>query len=1051
MKPSLVIAPQLISASAGTGKTHQLSNRYLKILLGGEQPEKILATTYTRKAAAEIRQRIFTRLAQAVLDQKAAAELAQNTELAAISKQEAREALDRLIASQNRLNICTLDSFFYQIALVFSLELGLSLNWQIAEDIQNDEIVRRTLRLLCTKLKAARLIQHVAQMNRGNAKAGVERYLSEKVKQLYQIFLESEPDAWRTLPQLTPLAPMELKALQEKLRSIPLPLTKKGKVDVRWDNARNELLLAITEERVTAVATTGLLNAWLEGRDTYQSKTFPPEMGIVLAEIGKHVRAVELNKISDQTAAAYQLLTEYHALYLQNRADSATLSFDDIKYRVLEAQLLGNLDQVYYRLDSRIAHLLLDEFQDTANIEWQVIYPIVDEILSKSGGGDYSFFCVGDVKQAIYGWRGGNAHIFDRIADTWRQVEKRELVTNWRSAAPVITFVNQVFMHLGEVTALQSYEHVLQYWRGHFVEHQTHKKTLPGYVQLVRVTETETAEEGNLTCLETAVGDLVRELRQEKNGISIGILTRRNDTVSRLSKVLSSAPYNFVVSEEGKVRITDSEFVQLVLAALQIAEHPCDSTAGYTLAHSMLGRALGLTGSDISQQLGPLSTKLRTSVLTKGYGETVSELKDLVSEHLVGMERKRADQLLQLGFDYDRSPLARYAGFVEYVRAYRLEDKCAAAIRVMTVHQAKGLEFDAVILPELSSQKPNGPNKPVLTGQDRDDPLTRINEVIAFPPKDVRRLDDHLTQLYDQGSEEAVHEMLCVLYVALTRARYGLYLLVAETKQTELEPATVVLGSVLGLEDDKREGVLYETGAKNWQLDDVSCQPNDGRPRNAANAPLIVNVVDRKRKYLAHLAPSMLEGTNILEAGKLLRFAHCRERLQARKYGSMIHKLFEQVAWLDAGQPEEAELMTVCRQFRVPEEMIDQALKELRNMLKIPAINDLLRISRYGSDESETKLYREQSFAYRAEDKIISGFIDRLVLVKREGKACQAEIIDYKTDNVTELDIANKMEFYRPQLESYRQAASLLLNLAPGQINLTLAFVQKGIVVSYRD
>ena len=132
----------MIRASAGTGKTFQLSNRFLGLASSGFPPEQILATTFARKAAGEILDRIVTRLAEAICDEERLPELAKHLERPSFDPGECIALLRTLIGRLHRLQIGTLDSFFVQLAGSFSLELGLPLGWRIV-DALDDRKLRR--------------------------------------------------------------------------------------------------------------------------------------------------------------------------------------------------------------------------------------------------------------------------------------------------------------------------------------------------------------------------------------------------------------------------------------------------------------------------------------------------------------------------------------------------------------------------------------------------------------------------------------------------------------------------------------------------------------------------------------------------------------------------------------------------------------------------------------------------------------------------------------------------------------------------------------------
>ncbi|HWC90224.1 MAG TPA: UvrD-helicase domain-containing protein, partial [Pirellulales bacterium] len=139
----------VIRASAGTGKTFQLSNRFLSILAGGESPERLLATTFARKAAGEIMERVLVRLADAALDADRCRELGGHLQMPKVEPAAFGQLLGNLIQRLHRLRVGTLDSFFMQLATSFSLELGLPPGWKILEPLDDvrlrSEAIRRVL------------------------------------------------------------------------------------------------------------------------------------------------------------------------------------------------------------------------------------------------------------------------------------------------------------------------------------------------------------------------------------------------------------------------------------------------------------------------------------------------------------------------------------------------------------------------------------------------------------------------------------------------------------------------------------------------------------------------------------------------------------------------------------------------------------------------------------------------------------------------------------------------------------------------------------------
>jgi len=194
LKP--IVPNHIIRASAGTGKTFQLSNRYIELLAHGHNCDSILATTFTRKAAGEILDRIVQRLANGALDEAKAAELAGFVECD-LDSARCRELLKGLMRQVHRLQIGTLDAFFGRLARSFSLELGLPLDWSIATNQLLGELSDLSVQEMLSSQNAIKMMHLLAK---GEAQRGVAHLIRQTVDDVYGIFLDSQKQAWTQLP-----------------------------------------------------------------------------------------------------------------------------------------------------------------------------------------------------------------------------------------------------------------------------------------------------------------------------------------------------------------------------------------------------------------------------------------------------------------------------------------------------------------------------------------------------------------------------------------------------------------------------------------------------------------------------------------------------------------------------------------------------------------------------------------------------------------------------------------------------------------------------------
>ena len=188
-----------------------------------------------------------------------------------------------------------------------------------------------------------------------------------------------------------------------------------------------------------------------------QSK-LAPEMDEPTGAVYAAVRSKLLSLLSAQNRATGSILEYYKHQIHELKQSQRTISFDDVAVRL--ANHISNLDHDAFarRMDGAIDHLLLDEFQDTSVTQWQVLRPFAVRSAQSDDAADdldspitRSFFCVGDTKQAIYGWRGGVAEIFDAVDTEIPEVTAAEQNKSFRSSPVIIETVNEVFEKLGKV------------------------------------------------------------------------------------------------------------------------------------------------------------------------------------------------------------------------------------------------------------------------------------------------------------------------------------------------------------------------------------------------------------------------------------------------------------------------------------------------------------------------------------------------------------------------------------------------------------------------
>lgn len=1044
----------VVHASAGAGKTFQLSNRYIALAAAGTSPDTILATTFTRKAAGEILDRVLFRLAEAASDDKKLGELASHIGDLAFDRVSCVTLLCRLVRVIHRLRISTLDSFFIQVAQSFCLELGLPPGWTIAEETDDARRRNEAIQTLLQNETTDDVLRLMHLLSKGEAARSVAEQIRGIVHELYAFYQEAPAEAWQALPRRKPLDSDQLEAALSALAAVELPGNQ------HYVKARSGDLEAAEAADWETFLGRGLAAKILAGEEKYQRVVIPADVAAVYKPLIEHAKALLVGKIADQTAATRGLLARFDAAYRRIKLRQRGLRFDDVTRLLAESLDERGLDRVVYRLDARVAHLLLDEFQDTSPQQWRVLRPFARRIVAHPGR--QSFFCVGDVKQAIYGWRGGVAEILEILRDELDGLAFSSLETSWRSSRPVIETVNRIFANLRGNEALRDHGAAAERWQKRFAKHATMRKATPGHCRLsVAPRAEEGGDQGTATLIHAA--EQVARLAGEAADCSIGVLVRRNTAVARLIYELRRR--NVEASEEGGNPLTDSPAVQLLVSLLTLADHPGDTAARFHVAHSPLGAPLGLSNHGDTGAARRFSAAARRQLVEQGYGPVLRAWTQLLAPAVDKRDLDRLLQLVEMAYAYEPSATLRADQFIEVVASRRVESPSGARVRVMTVHQAKGLQFDIVVLPELDARL-SGQTPSLVVG--RSSPTQPIERVCRYVNANIRPvLPEAFQQMHEDCSRQGIEEALCVLYVALTRPIHALHMIIAPAKENEkFVPATAagILRCALGSQRAEPLSILYEYGDPDW----IGKRAVERRPQAAAREePLIVELAPsrpRARRGLESRSPSELEGGPRIDLGAELQIG----KIAAFDWGTAVHKCFEQIAWLDRGSPDDQALRLRLQALRLPEVDLGAVIAQFRRALAFPTIRAVLSRSAYrkataGADaplaailaaypgDLDPRVWNERSFVVRQDETILRGQIDRLVVLFDRDTPVAAEILDFKSDLMDANDAAArqaKIALYRPQLEAYRSAVSGLYGLAADRVSTRLVFVESGLVVT---
>ena len=1065
---------QIIRASAGTGKTFALSNRYLQLLFSGVQCHSILATTFSRKGAGEILDRIIRRLSDAALSDDAAANLASEIEMT-IDRPLAATTLHQLLGNLHRLEVSTLDSFFNRVAKAFSLEIGLPPTWDIVDEQKiatlEDESIQQVL-------QDESVLDLLHMLSKGEASRRVASMIRDTVRNAYLIFRESGPEAWNRLePQGFQLSDAQLNDLLNETHAV---VPEKKSLIKAWGSF---------VEAVEASDWGGLLGVtafknFVKGNPRFGQTKLTPDMLSIFNRLLPHCQDFISKQIIHSNRSTSNLLQPFGEMLERAKDITGSLRFEDVTERLQAFVKKFDTDQFSFRLDNQIRHLLLDEFQDTSPSQWNVLEPFAKKVVEQTDG-SRSFFCVGDMKQAIFGWRGGVAEIFDVVDDTLDNLTvSPALAKSYRSSQVVIDLVNDVFENVDKYSCGDPLiDQAVHEWPKWFSKHTTARDDLKGYVTLEMAPECDPKSKSfaprkdalrnrNLnTATVKRIRQLVRDLPADK---TIGVLVRRNKEVTELISQLREV--GVPASEEGGSLLTDSAAVELVLSAIRMADHPGDSLARFHLSHSPLAETFGLEPeSDANAKENAAAArigaaKLRKQLIDDGYGPAVESLARKLVDHSTKRETERLQQLIRAAYDRPVDVLKelRPGNFVEYIREeVKVSGQNSANVRVMTIHKSKGLEFDVVVLPyQLASRGWAGQTPSVVVG--RQSPTAPIDIASRYVGEDRRALlPKDFQRVFDDERQQSVREAMCVLYVMLTRAVHAIHILVSHgAKPDHKSPAGVLVSTLT--DGNRAEGTLHEQGDPKWyEGESAAAETADPHqlgtfylPGKVQLKPASVSKEVTSQRGLPKILPSLVsEGDQV----DLSQAFQSWGNLASQERGRILHGCFEKLIWADENLPAADQLESFLRSLAPTVGDFQPFIDDFYGLLDKPKIKNLFSRRGYETtymglamvdddqvaiEPNRVEVRTERRFAVATEAGFLQGVIDRMVLIYRGDRLIGADIIDLKTEHFNSSKLHDHINRHRPQLQAYRTAAATFLRLPVERISTRLVFIGSGQIVN---
>jgi ATP-dependent exoDNAse (exonuclease V) beta subunit len=424
-------------------------------------------------------------------------------------------------------------------------------------------------------------------------------------------------------------------------------------------------------------------------------------------------------------------------------------------------------------------------------------------------------------------------------------------------------------------------------------------------------------------------------------------------------------------------------------------------------------------------------------------------------------ELDRLQQLVELADSFQPMATLRTADFIRLVEKHRMDSPSRSQVRVMTVHQAKGLEFDVAILGELETTLTPGNRPGFVTSE--PDAFAKADGMCLYVSEFYQSLlPTDVQQMFRESARREIREALCLLYVAMTRAARALYMVCPPPPvKHDRVPATYAgLLSAALVGRNLAPSEIYSHGAVDW-FNSLPEKLKHRRPRPAtpSKSPIVfAHDVDGTARARARVSPSRGATTGRVRLSRVLQSVDQR----TLDRGTLIHAWFESIVWLDDGRPSRESLRQIATELGAGDTETNAAISQFQAMLARPDITFALSRVGYSSPSSlqlnrdvlcelssaplRLEVERERRFVVRDGPAIVSGAIDRLVLMYHGDRLLAVDIIDFKTGTGTNdpAGLRVRMDIYRKQLASYARAVARIYQIEDNRISTRLLMLDTG-------
>ena len=817
----------VVRSSAGSGKTYTLVRKYLLMILQYKNPSyfnKILAITFTNKATGEMKSRIMEALEGLAANNSKFSDLKEDLartlaiDFEEITKRSSK-ILHHLLHHYSDFSISTIDRFVSRIIKSFSFELNIPAGFEI--ELDKDRIIQKSIDLFLSKLgddnyleklmvefashkfmsdKAYNIEGDLKEMAEEMNKPVSKYYLNQLHKLKSDEFIKIRSELFKRIAEIEIIIGNSARKIVGKLSALSLEESdlaggSKGVFSFLTKLSKKPFELKEANATVKKILEGGV---WSSGKIQHHKKQELDansdsltgdlsDLTKLIEENWQHYHFCKLMSMRIDLISLFTIIYNELSIYKKNYN---ILQLDDFNELISDIIDESPVPYLYERTGEKYNHYLIDEFQDTSQIQWYNLVPLIENSLSEG----YESLIVGDEKQAIYRFRGGDVQQMSRLPELkfefkdLNKISSREkmlksvfnstvLQYNYRSTAAVVNFVNNFFSIITD-----EFQHIVS------DIYKDHKQLVKSKDQQGSVRVKFLPEKSDVAFrLDEIVAEVNKFISIGYKAGDISILCRKKKQCSSVAAQLMKL--NFPVISAESLKLSSSEEVSFLIRWMQYFHVSYKRDIEFMILHY-----LSIKGKNVAFDYDVMLNAREEDVdfkliFSEYYPEcNLNELSSLsIHELLVFMAATFIDNytsdpyvlnLIDQTLKFQEQNGNDRAEFLKWweEKGINLDielPETKNSIRILTIHKAKGLEFNIVILPFMNDKIEPGEEHVWVKTKGRDAEI--IPE--AWLPVNKTLLETAYKEDYEAEMSRSFIDSLNLMYVGMTRAAHHLSIL----------------------------------------------------------------------------------------------------------------------------------------------------------------------------------------------------------------------------------------------------------------------------------